>query len=84
MKLAQTEFDGMAAVELTTDALCLVAVAERGPRVAFLGRPGGENLLLWKPGKYGRGDWDLCGGHRVWVTRPVQGSVCWPVSVCQS
>jgi len=70
MKVSDTTFEGEAAVELVTDALRLVAVTARGPRVAFLGRPGGENLLLWKPGEYTRGDWDLSGGHRVWVTRP--------------
>ncbi len=42
----------------------------QGPRIAFFGRPGGENLLLWGPGKYKRKDWELMGGHRLWITRP--------------
>lgn len=70
MQVQKTTFEGAAAVELKTKALRLVAVTEFGPRIAFLGAPRGENLLLWKPGKYRRGDWDLGGGHRVWVTRP--------------
>jgi len=68
--IQQTTFDGVAAVELRTPDLRLVAVSAWGPRIAFFGRPDGENLLLWKPGRYKRGDWELRGGHRVWVTRP--------------
>jgi len=63
-------FKGERAVELRTRALRLVAVAARGPRIAFLGAPGGDNLLYWNPGKHRRGEWDLMGGHRLWTTRP--------------
>ncbi|MCE9613741.1 MAG: hypothetical protein K8T26_05660 [Lentisphaerae bacterium] len=63
-------FDGVDALELRTPALRLVAVTAWGPRIAFLGRPDDANLLLWKPRQYQRGEWDLRGGHRVWVTRP--------------
>lgn len=69
-KIARTPFEGSAAVELVTPVLRLVAITDVGPRIAHLGLAGGENLLLWKPKKYTRGEWDLRGGHRVWVTRP--------------
>jgi hypothetical protein len=64
------DFFGHKAVELTTPALRLAAVYEHGPRIAFFGTPDGENLLHWEPHARGRNDWDLMGGHRVWVTRP--------------
>lgn len=70
MTIQTTEFDGHPAVSIQTAALELVIVTDCGPRVAFLGKAGGENLLLWKTGTYGRDDWDLRGGHRVWATRP--------------
>lgn len=70
MKVAQTLFEGLRAVEIITDSMRLVAITQFGPRIAFFGKPDGKNLLLWKPGEYGRGDWDLRGGHRVWMTRP--------------
>jgi hypothetical protein len=68
--VARTTFDGLAAVELKTPAARLVAVTAWGPRIAFFGAPGDQNLLLWAPGRYTRGAWDLRGGHRVWATRP--------------
>ncbi|HVZ47274.1 MAG TPA: hypothetical protein VG916_00695 [Gemmatimonadaceae bacterium] len=61
---------GLAAVELRTAALRLVVVTAKGPRIACFGRPGGDNLLLWGPGKYKRKSWELFGGHRLWITRP--------------
>lgn len=63
-------FEGLEAIELCTSSLRVVAITACGPRLAFWGRPGGRNLLLWKPGQYRRGAWDLMGGHRVWATRP--------------
>ncbi len=68
--VSRVTFDGLDAVELRTPALRLVATATFGPRIAWFGPAEGENLLLWAPGKYTRGDWDLRGGHRVWATRP--------------
>ena len=70
MSIQKITFEGLQAVELKTPSMRLVAVTETGPRIAHLSGAGGENLLLWTPGKYKRGEWDLCGGHRVWVTRP--------------
>lgn len=74
MPVRAISHDGIPAVELTTSAIRLVAVHGFGPRFAWLGRPGGDNLLLWDdvakpryvrsaPGK----DWKLRGGHRLWV-----------------
>ncbi|HEY8994290.1 MAG TPA: hypothetical protein VIM71_06505 [Lacunisphaera sp.] len=63
-------FGGLAAVELRTPKIRLVVLTAKGPRVAFWGRPDGDNLLLWAPGKYRRGRWDLMGGHRLWLARP--------------
>ncbi len=63
-------FEGLEAVELRTARLRIVALTAQGPRIAFWGRPGGDNLLLWAPGKYRRGQWDLMGGHRLWAARP--------------
>ena len=68
--IQRTTFDGVDAIELLTSALRLVVITARGPRIASWGRPGGDSLLLWSPGKYRRGQWDLMGGHRLWVARP--------------
>lgn len=69
-KISATEWNGLPAVAVATPELELVVVTAFGPRIAHLARPGGANLLLWKPGEYTRGEWDLRGGHRVWCTRP--------------
>ncbi len=68
--ISRIQFEGLDAVELRTRDLRLVALTAKGPRIAFWGRPGGDNLLLWAPGKYRRGAWDLMGGHRLWAARP--------------
>ncbi len=70
MRIKEILFEGHKAVEIITDHLRLVVVTEFGPRIAFFGKPDGDNLLLWAPGEYMREKWDLAGGHRVWVTRP--------------
>jgi len=69
-KIAAITFEGVDAVEIVTSEVRVVAITAFGPRIAFLGRPGGANLLYWAPGKHRRGEWDLRGGHRVWFTRP--------------
>jgi hypothetical protein len=71
MKTRKIDFEGCASLEVTTSKLRLVATLDRGPRIAFFGRPGEENLLYWKKDGAGYGDWRLLGGHRVWVTRPM-------------
>lgn len=68
--LKRIKFGGLAAIELRTRPLRLVVLTAKGPRIAFWGRPGDDNLLMWQPGKYRRGGWDLMGGHRLWVARP--------------
>lgn len=70
MTIQTISFQGLDAIELNTGKMRLVAVTPFGPRIAFLGKPGGANMLLWEPGERKRGDWDLRGGHRVWVTTP--------------
>jgi hypothetical protein len=70
LKINPIKFDGFDAVELLTSEVRLVIVTARGPRIAFLGKPGDANLLYWAPGKHQRGEWDILGGHRVWLTRP--------------
>lgn len=70
VSLKRIKFGGVAATELKTPAIRLIAATDRGPRIALVSRPDGPNLLLWTPGKYGRGKWDLMGGHRLWVSRP--------------
>lgn len=72
LSIKETEFDGLAAVEIATSKARLVAVTAMGPRIAFFGRRNGRNLLFWDHHrKYFRGKWYLMGGHRVWATRPL-------------
>ena len=70
MNIRPTQFDGLQALEITTSQVKLVAVTQVGPRIAFLGKPDGDNLLYWQRDDKGYGDWRLLGGHRTWVTRP--------------
>jgi len=72
VKTQKIDFEGCSALELTTSRLRLVVTLDRGPRIAFFGRPSGENLLYWKVSETDDyGDWRMHGGHRVWVTRPM-------------
>jgi hypothetical protein len=69
--IRKTEFDGLEAVEILTSKARLVVVTAMGPRIAHFGSRHGRNLLFWDyPRKYGRKDWRLMGGHRVWAMRP--------------
>lgn len=68
--IRRIKFGGLAAMEIRTAELRLVVITAKGPRIAVLTRLDGPNLLLWAPGKYRRGQWDLMGGHRLWVARP--------------
>jgi hypothetical protein len=64
-------FEGFAAIELRAGGLRLVIVHEVGPRIAWFGRDGGDNVLFWdRRGQHRRGDWRMFGGHRLWLTRP--------------
>lgn len=72
LSIKEIDFDGLAAVEITTAKARLVAVTAMGPRIAHFGTRKGRNLLFWDyPRKYNRGAWFLMGGHRVWATRPM-------------
>ncbi|MBN2735950.1 MAG: hypothetical protein JXR70_03145 [Spirochaetales bacterium] len=71
MKLSRIEFQNHQAVEIKTKGLEVKIIIDCGPRLCYLGKPGGENLLLWKEKTYTRKKWDLMGGHRVWVSRPL-------------
>lgn len=68
--IKETKFDGLNAVEVSTKEWKMVMVTECGPRIAFLGKHSGENILYWDKDGVKRGEWTLHGGHRVWVTRP--------------
>jgi len=70
MEMKQISYGGFDAIEMVTSKVRMVVVTGTGPRVAFFGKPGGENLFSWFPDDIGRGDWKLLGGHRVWINRP--------------
>jgi len=70
MKFNNIQYDGFDAIEILTPATRMVLVTGMGPRIAFWGKPGEDNLLYWENNDIGREDWRLLGGHRVWITRP--------------
>jgi len=70
MKIEEAKLYDHKVLTVTTGALKAAVVTDTGPRVAFLGRPDGENLLFWDREGLARGDWNLRGGHRVWIARP--------------
>lgn len=70
MDYETTTFDGLEAIEILTTEARMVIITGMGPRIAFWGKLGQENLLYWKNDDLGREKWLLKGGHRVWVTRP--------------
>lgn len=73
--IADIQHLGHAAVELATPALRAVVVHDCGPRLAWLSRPGEDNLLFWDEEpprlvrRVGARSWALRGGHRVWTSR---------------
>jgi len=71
MKTRKINFDGCAGLEIATPRLRMVVTVDIGPRIAFLGRPDGENLFYWHVDDPGREGWRPLGGHRVWATRPM-------------
>ena len=68
--IKETVFDGLNAVEIRTENWQMMLITECGPRIAYLGRPNDKNFLYWHKGGAVRQDWQLHGGHRVWLTRP--------------
>ncbi len=71
MEIKDVSFDGLKAIEMSTDKIKLIIVTEVGPRIAFLGRTLDEdNILYWDIEGASKEEWKLYGGHRVWLTRP--------------
>jgi hypothetical protein len=71
LKITAVEHDGLPAVELVAGGTRLVVVHAIGPRIAWFGAVGSDNLLFWDfARRHGRGAWKLYGGHRLWTTRP--------------
>lgn len=71
MTWEKTTFDGLEGYAITSGIWELIVISECGPRIAFLGEKGGENLLYWDKKGVIRGEYHLMGGHRVWITRPM-------------
>lgn len=66
-----TEHDGFAAIEMLGASTRMIIVTGTGPRIAWFGFRDGDNFLYWDTDRvHRRGDWELLGGHRLWVTRP--------------
>jgi hypothetical protein len=71
LAIRDVEHAGLAAIELIARSQRLVIVHAVGPRIAWFGAVGRGNLLFWDaPQRHRRGDWQLRGGHRLWITRP--------------
>lgn len=70
MMITELVYDGLRCVELRTDKVKMIITTEVGPRIAFYGKVNGENLLYWDKDEIKYDDWNLYGGHRVWITRP--------------
>lgn len=71
MQCNPTVFDGLKAYEIVDEKWRMVVVTGCGPRIAFLGKTGGENILYWQKDGVIRDEYRLMGGHRVWLTRPM-------------
>jgi len=67
----KTVFDGLEGYSMTSGGWEMIVISECGPRIAFLGEKGGDNLLYWDKTGVIRGEYHLMGGHRVWITRPM-------------
>lgn len=65
----KTVFDDLEGYAITSGNWELIVISECGPRIAFLGEKGGENLLYWDKKGVVRGEYHLMGGHRVWISR---------------
>lgn len=71
VRITPIEHDGLAAIELVDRRSRLVVVHAIGPRIAWFGARGRDNLLFWDhERRHARGAWRLYGGHRLWTTRP--------------
>lgn len=66
---SEKNYKGWQCLVLGNESLELLIPQEIGPRVVFLGSPGGKNLfhvVEEDAGKSGEPDWHLRGGHRLW------------------
>ena len=70
MNITKTTFENLEAIEITTKTLRMIVITEFGPRIAWFSLLDEDNILYWEPKKHLRKEWDLRGGHRVWLTRP--------------
>ena len=71
VKITAIVHAGLATIELIERRTRLMMVHELGPRIAWFGGLGLDNLLFWdNRGEHTRGPWRLLGGHRLWATRP--------------
>jgi hypothetical protein len=72
VSLTELEHAGHRGIELIAGEVRLIALSSVGPRIAWFGYRERENLLYWDAaGEHRRGAWQLYGGHRLWVTRPL-------------
>ncbi len=67
--IQKIDYNGFKAVEINTSILRMVVVYGVGPRIAVFEKNGCENLLYWNTENLSETDWNLYGGHRVWITR---------------
>ena len=55
----KTTFDGLEGYAITSGIWELIVISECGPRIAFLGEKGGDNLLYWDKKGVIRGEYHL-------------------------
>jgi len=71
VQIEKTSYKGWnSCYRITNGKIELVVTADVGPRIIRLGFPGGQNLFKEFPdqlGKTGEKDFQLRGGHRIWV-----------------
>ena len=68
--ITESIFDGLKAVKVDTGKVKMYIITACGPRIAFLGTNEEDNILYWAKDAVSRENWQLHGGHRVWITRP--------------
>lgn len=71
VRIEKTSYKGWnSCYRVTNGEIELIVTADVGPRIIRLGFPGGQNLFKEFPdqlGKSGEKDFQLRGGHRIWV-----------------
>jgi hypothetical protein len=72
LRIREVDCVGHHGLELVEAGVRMVVITSIGPRIAWFGCDGGENLLYWDAaGSERHGEWRQYGGHRIWVTRPL-------------